>query len=174
MSDDGFLPQLAAIRQDANTCDRCPLRKHSKQPVIFRGSPHPKILFIGEAPGQQEDERGLPFVGPAGKELETKIAETGMATDDWAVINTVLHRPINNRYDLSYGVACRPYVDRLLTMLSPSKVVLLGRNAEELYRDRLRLPVRAILHPAAVFYSGENRTRWDSQWQALGPWLQEE
>ena len=78
-------------------CTRCPLHKSAIRRVIGKGSCNPKVFFIGEAPGKNENETGIPFYGRAGKKLDKMIEYMGLSEKDWMVTNTVKCHPPENR-----------------------------------------------------------------------------
>ncbi len=97
--------------------------------VIGRGSLNPKVAFIGEAPGAEEDKQGLPFVGRSGKLLDEWIAYLGLS-DEYYITNVVKNRPPNNRNPTTEEIAvCRPWLAKQLEVLNPEIVVCVGRFA---------------------------------------------
>jgi DNA polymerase len=118
-------------------CRACPLCEQRKQAVLGVGDLHPDWLFIGEGPGAEEDARGEPFVGQAGKLLDAILASLDIARGNRAYIaNAVKCRPPGNRTpEASEMAACRPYLERQIALLKPKIIVLLGKAA-----------VHAVLH----------------------------
>jgi DNA polymerase len=118
-------------------CRACPLCEQRKQAVLGVGDLHPDWLFIGEGPGAEEDARGEPFVGQAGKLLDAMLASLDIARGNRAYIaNAVKCRPPGNRTpEASEMAACRPYLERQIALLKPKIIVLLGKAA-----------VHAVLH----------------------------
>lgn len=160
----------------AATCTACPLHRTRTQVVLFRGSRRPRVLFVGEAPGAEEDRLGVPFVGRAGSRLDAAAADLGLAPDDWAVINLVKCRPPGNRFVRRSADRCRPFLDRQIELLDPAWIVTLGRHAlqaldpgappitEAAGKERSRDPRRLfpLLHPAAPLHDPRLRDRWAS------------
>ncbi len=168
---------LASINDKmAETCT-CPLKNSAKHVVPGTGSASAKILFIGEAPGQKEDETGEPFVGAAGKFLNEMLASVGLSRNDIYITNVVKYRPPNNRDPLPEEVAaCWSWLRAQVEFISPKLIVLLGRHALERFIPGKRISVEhgkafrrsvpdlgtytffALYHPAAALYNGGMRT----------------
>jgi DNA polymerase len=166
---------LEAVHAELGECTRCPLCEGRTQIVFGDGNPHADLLFIGEGPGEQEDLRGLPFVGRAG-ELLTRMIEKGLgiARSEVYICNIVKCRPPRNRTPLAKEVAaCRPFLDGQIDAVQPRVIVTLGKPASSLLlgRDiaitRVRgtwheyrgIPVMPTFHPAFVLrqYTEQNR-----------------
>lgn len=129
---------LEELRQSASTCTRCVLSQARTQAVFSDGNPEARIMLIGEGPGQQEDETGIPFVGRAGQ-LLTKILEAAGIDRkrDIYICNTVKCRPPQNRTpEPDEMAACRPYLDGQLHWVRPQLILLAGSSA---VRDILQL-----------------------------------
>ncbi|MBO5958694.1 MAG: uracil-DNA glycosylase [Lentisphaeria bacterium] len=109
-------------------CQNCPLCSTRKNIVFGDGNPHAEIMFIGEGPGESEDEQGLPFVGRAGELLTRMIGAMGF--DRWKdvyIANIVKCRPPGNRNpDEKEAKACLPYLERQIELIKPKVLVLLG------------------------------------------------
>ena len=121
-------PNLAArVAQ----CQVCPLGEHRKQAVLGVGDRDPDWLFIGEGPGAEEDIKGEPFVGQAGKLLDNMLGALGIARGRKVYIgNAVKCRPPGNRTpDAAEMAACRPWLERQVALLKPKVIVLLGKAA---------------------------------------------
>jgi DNA polymerase len=177
---------LAAVRSELGDCTRCDLCKGRKQIVFGDGDPNADLMFIGEGPGQREDETGLPFVGRAG-ELLTQMIEQGLQIPRSSVYicNIVKCRPPNNRNPLPDEVSrCRPFLDGQIAALKPKVIVSLGKPAASLLlgRDiaitRVRgtwqqyqgIPLMPTLHPAFILrqYTQEiRRLVWEDLKAAL-------
>ena len=123
-------PELAA---SSRTCVACPeLVEGRTQVVPGMAPPAADLLFVGEAPGAQEDAVGVPFVGRAGQLLDTLLAEVGLRRDRAAVANVLKCRPPANRKPRRAEVArCRPWLARQITLLNPALIVALGGTAAE-------------------------------------------
>lgn len=148
-----------------------PLAKQATQPVFGDGSPDSEIVFIGEAPGKQEDLQGRPFVGAAGKFLDEMLHMIGLDRGDIYITNIVKYRPPNNRDPLpDEKSAFLPYLQAQLDIIQPKIVVTLGRHSTNCflpdvqiskvhgqpkrYKGRVYLP---LYHPAAALYNGGMR-----------------
>jgi uracil-DNA glycosylase family 4 len=121
-------PDFAA---DVDGCTACELCRGRRKSVPGVGDPHAQWLFVGEAPGAEEDARGEPFVGQAGRLLDNMLAALGMQRGQNVYIANVLKcRPPNNRTPEPLEVeACRPYLDRQIALLEPRIIVALGKSA---------------------------------------------
>jgi DNA polymerase len=138
-----FVPatgDLAALAQAALGCQGCDLYEHASQTVFGEGAAGAAVVLIGEQPGDMEDRQGKPFVGPAGRLLDTALNEAGIHHDRAYLTNAVKHfrwkpapnggkRRIHQRPDLWHVSACRPWLDAEFARLSPRVVVTLGATA---------------------------------------------
>jgi uracil-DNA glycosylase family 4 len=162
--------------------DGCALSKTATNLVFADGSPSAPVVLIGEAPGSEEDRRGLPFVGPSGQLLDRMLASIGLSRADVFISNTVFWRPPGNRSPSSGEVAvCMPFVERMIELIDPAIVVALGGpaanalfgRAESIGRlrgrwltyqtPRLPRPVAgtALFHPAYLLRTpGQKRLAW--------------
>jgi len=162
-------PTLEAVRADALGCTRCALAETRTQVVFGVGDPDAALMFVGEGPGQNEDEQGIPFVGRAGGLLTRLIEGIGLTRDDVYIANVVKCRPPGNRDPLPPEIdACRPFLEAQLGFVAPRVVMTLGNFATKLLLDtkvgitKLRgqeFPFGAAvlvptLHPAAVLRGG--------------------
>ena len=164
---------LDDVRAKIITDEICPeLAAQATQLVMGDGDPDADIVFIGEAPGQKEDEQGLPFVGAAGKFLNEMLAEAGMERSDVYITNIVKYRPPNNRDpDPEEKRDFWPYLLRQLEIIQPKAVITLGRhsgmafipdlhisrdhgNARWVQYQGLRFLMIPLYHPAAALYNG--------------------
>ncbi len=175
---------LAEVRETARSCRACPLWEGNRQTVFGEGPTNADVMFIGEAPGAQEDEQGRPFVGPAGRLFDEALAAAGIDRGRVYVTNAVKHRPWKptrtgrrNRPPRQREIdACAMWLDRELETVQPRVVCCLGAVAARriLGRDfRLMeqrgawhdLPggMRAIatVHPSFVMLQ---RRRDDADW----------
>ncbi len=179
---EGPAPGLDEVRATLGDCHRCALCEGRSKIVFGDGNPAADLMFIGEGPGEQEDRRGLPFVGRAG-ELLTQMIEKGigLSRSEVYICNIVKCRPPRNRTPLPPEVsACRPFLDGQIRAVAPKVIVTLGKPAASLLLDRevaitrLRgtwqtyqgIPLMPTLHPAYVLrqYTPENRR---AVWQDL-------
>jgi uracil-DNA glycosylase family 4 len=179
---DGARPTLDEVRTHLGDCSRCDLCQGRQSIVFGDGNPDADLMFIGEGPGEQEDLRGLPFVGRAG-DLLTQMIEKGLEIprSEVYICNIVKCRPPRNRNPLPPEVsACRPFLDGQIRAVAPKVIVTLGKPAASLLLDRevaitrIRgtwqeyegIPLMPTLHPAYVLrqYTTENRR---AVWQDL-------
>ncbi|MCB9820575.1 uracil-DNA glycosylase [Candidatus Nomurabacteria bacterium] len=154
----------------------CELKKTANQAVKGHGNPKADIVFIGEAPGQKEDETGVPFVGSAGKFLDEMLSTIKLKREDIYITNIVKYRPPKNRDPLpEEKSACREWLYEELKSISPKLIVFLGRHSMNDFFPDLKIstahgklihkkfsdfPVEYFLplyHPAAALYNGSMR-----------------
>lgn len=123
-------PELNKICRDMADCQRCPLGKTRLNLVFGVGNPHAQIVFVGEAPGADEDEQGLPFVGRAGQLLTKIIEAMGIKRNDVYICNILKCRPPQNRNPLPEEIsACEPFLKQQLKTISPQVICALGTFA---------------------------------------------
>jgi uracil-DNA glycosylase len=121
---------LDEIRADLGDCQRCKLAGGRKTIVFGQGNPHAEVVFIGEGPGADEDEQGLPFVGRAGKLLNRMLQMVGIRREDVYICNVVKCRPPGNRTPERDEVeACSPFLYRQIEAIRPRLVCCLGAPA---------------------------------------------
>jgi len=129
---------MQKLAKEILKCEACHLRKTCTRPVPGEGSTRAKILFIGEAPGAQEDEVGRPFIGRSGQLLRQQIRFAGLDERIYYITNTVLCRPPENRTPkISEITSCWPWLAKTLTILKPKVIVTLGRPALQTMADKL-------------------------------------
>jgi DNA polymerase len=122
--------ELSRVAEEAAACRLCPLHKTRSRAVPGQGCGSPDIMFVGEAPGQEEDEQGLAFVGAAGQLLTRMIAAMGLAREEVFIGNILKCRPPGNRTPLPDEMrACMPYLKRQIAALKPRVIVALGGTA---------------------------------------------
>jgi DNA polymerase len=163
---------LKAVYEEARSCVRCPLHQTRTQVVFGSGNADAELMFIGEAPGAQEDRVGLPFVGQAGKLLEKLLGEIGLERGDVFIANVLKCRPPDNRDPHPNEIeACDDYLMKQVELIEPTVICTLGNFSTKLLRQDTtgisRLhgseEVRAIgprnvrlyplYHPAAALYT---------------------
>jgi uracil-DNA glycosylase family 4 len=124
--------RLAVIAEEVKGCTKCRLHAGRTQTVFARGNPDAPVVFIGEGPGYNEDQQGLPFVGAAGQLLDKMIAAMGLGPDEFYICNVVKCRPPENRTpNPDEAAACKSYLDAQLEIVAPRAIVALGRCAAE-------------------------------------------
>ena len=169
--------ELAALAGQAAACKSCRLCEKRRNVVFGTGNPAAELMFIGEGPGADEDAKGLPFVGPAGKLLDKIILAMEMKREDVYITNTVKCRPPGNRDPAADEVAaCRGFLERQIDLVAPKVIVALGRVAGQLLLEtdtslgRMRgkwydvrgVPTRVTYHPAALLRHQEwKRPTWE-------------
>lgn len=164
------LAQLKANIEQNNICPE--LAETATQLVMGHGNPDAKVVFIGEAPGKNEDLQGKPFVGAAGKFLDEMLAQAELKREDVYITNIVKYRPPDNRDPKpDEKRAFWPYLVRELTIIQPTIVVTLGRHSMEYFLPDAKitevhgqpkrvsfgnhkLVVMPLYHPAAALYNG--------------------
>ena len=122
---------LDALVDDIAGCTACALCKTRRMTVPGVGDPRAQWMFVGEAPGADEDSQGEPFVGAAGQLLDNMLVALGLArTENVYIANVLKCRPPNNRTpEPGEALACAPYLDRQIELISPRLIVALGRSA---------------------------------------------
>jgi len=171
------------VREEAKTSKACDLWKNATQTVFGEvGGAAPKVMFVGEQPGDQEDLSGKPFVGPAGKLLDKALEEAGIDRRKVYVTNAVKHfkweprgkRRIHKKPNAAEIGACRRWLDAELALIRPKVIVCLGATAAQalLGKDfrvtqhrgeRLQSPlapvVMATVHPSSILRAPDEETR---------------
>ena len=123
---------LAALERMVSTCTKCRLNEQRTRSVFGSGDPHAKIIFVGEAPGKQEDLQGEPFVGRAGQLLTKILASVGFTREEVYIANVLKCRPPDNRDPNEEEVrSCKPYLRRQIELLQPVLICALGRVAAQ-------------------------------------------
>ncbi len=167
------LDELNAYWKENSTCK---LKATATQAVFGDGSAESKIIFIGEAPGKNEDLQGIPFIGAAGKFLSEMLSKIGMKREDIYITNIVKYRPPNNRDpEPEEKKACSVWLYKEISIINPKLIIFLGRHSmndffpdgkiSELHGKLLvkkfaHIPVTNFLplyHPAAALYNGGMR-----------------
>ncbi len=144
---------LEKITQEILSCKKCLLYKSRQEAVPGEGNKKAEILFVGEAPGADEDRIGRPFVGNAGQFLSEMMRSIGFSRDKVYITNIVKCRPPGNRDPLPSEIkACIPYLKEQIKIIKPKLIVLLGRHALEIF-----LPGKKIssAHGQAFKYKGQ-------------------
>jgi DNA polymerase len=160
----------------------------SPNPVLGEGNPNAQVMFIGEAPGEQEDKQGRPFVGQAGKMLDELLKTIGLARTDVYISNVVKYRPPGNRDPTDEEkAACMPWLQLEIAAIRPAVIVPLGRHAlghffvkgsiSAMHGKPQKLTdnvtVFPIYHPAAALHNPGLRQALADDFLALGAFLKE-
>jgi DNA polymerase len=178
----GAAETLDDLRAALAEFDGCALKQTASSLVFGNGNPAASLMFIGEAPGAEEDRQGLPFVGPAGRLLDLMLGAIGLDRSAAYITNILPWRPPGNRSPTDAEIAaCLPFVERHIELVSPEILVLIGGTAaktllatrEGIMKLRGRwftyesvgmvrpVPARAILHPAYLLRSpAQKRETW--------------
>ncbi len=123
--------------KELSDCKKCRLSEHRTNVVVSDGDPHAGIMFIGEGPGREEDENGVPFVGAAGRLFNYLLEEAGLDRKDVYICNVVKCRPPQNRDPLpDEADACLPYLRAQIALVRPKVIVCLGRISARYVYDR--------------------------------------
>jgi uracil-DNA glycosylase len=163
---------LRAYAEETSSCTRCALSQGRTQVVFGSGSPSADLMFVGEAPGFHEDQQGVPFVGQAGKLLDSLLGGIGLTRADVFVANVLKCRPPGNRDPMPEEIAsCEPHLFRQIELIEPKLVATLGNFATKLlsgkpagitrvhgYEQEVTLGARTVTlfplyHPAAALYT---------------------
>jgi len=164
---------LKDVFAQARACTRCPELAATRKTVVFgAGNANADLMFVGEAPGASEDEQGVPFVGRAGKLLETLLGEIGLQRTDVFIANTLKCRPPGNRDPLPIEISnCQDYLLRQVELIEPTVICTLGNFSTKLLRGdptgitrlhgqpevivlgRRAVRLYPIFHPAAALYT---------------------
>lgn len=127
-----LLKQFDILKQEALKCSNCLLCKDRNKIVFSDGCENAPVMFIGEAPGQNEDNTGIPFIGRAGQLLRKFLFETGYTSNDFYIANTIKCRPPKNRKPTKEEKeACKHFLDKQIELLNPKVIVLVGATALE-------------------------------------------
>src|SRR3954470_12863434 len=134
MTADERREELKAVFQIAKDCTRCPQLAATRTTVVFgAGNADADLMFVGEAPGANEDKQGIPFVGQAGRMLETLLGEIGLARSDVYIANVLKCRPPGNRDPLPAEIeACEGYLFSQVELIQPNVICTLGNFATKL------------------------------------------
>jgi DNA polymerase len=125
--------RLVEVYREARDCTRCPLAATRTNVVFGNGNADADLMFVGEAPGAEEDRQGLPFVGRAGQLLDTLLAEIGMKREEVFVANVLKCRPPGNRDPQPVEIeSCRPYLEKQVELIQPKVIGTLGNFATKL------------------------------------------
>jgi uracil-DNA glycosylase family 4 len=125
--------RLVELFREVRGCERCPLHATRTQAVFGAGNANADLMFVGEAPGAQEDLQGIPFVGRAGKLLDELLAENGLAREDVFIANVLKSRPPANRDPQPEEIAaCEPYLFRQVELIEPTVICTLGNFSTKL------------------------------------------
>ncbi|MBS3139552.1 uracil-DNA glycosylase [Candidatus Woesearchaeota archaeon] len=164
-------PEFQQLKDEYRNCQRCQILVKNRTQVVFgAGNPQAEVLFIGEAPGANEDKEGLPFCGMSGKVLDSLLESINLSREDIFITNTILCRPPNNQPPAKDEVNnCHDRLKRLMAIMRPKVIVTIGNFATERILGRngvtslhgqvfehQGIKVVPVIHPANYLYSGRN------------------
>jgi len=183
--------KLDELAEEIFSCTCCPLYKKAKKAVPGEGNPDAEVMFIGEAPGFYEDQKGIPFCGAAGNFLDKLLSRIKLRRKDVFISNVVKHRPPGNRDPQPGEIeACEPFLDRQIEIINPKIIVTLGRFAMNKflpseYISRVHGQVRFVnfagkrrmiipmYHPAAGLRRGKIKEETERDFDRLKKILEE-
>lgn len=180
---------LETLQAQAMACHACPLADGRTNVVFGTGNPQARVLIVGEAPGKNEDLRGVPFVGAAGQYLNELLAYAGLRREDVYIANVLKCRPPGNRNPLPSEIeVCTPFLREQTRTIDPLFIVTLGNFATKfiLKTDRGitglhgklyqtgKFKVFPVFHPAAAIYDRRKRTDLEDDFATLGEYLLQE
>jgi uracil-DNA glycosylase len=188
--------KIDKLRAQIAACTRCHLHETRTHTVPGEGSLEASIMFIGEAPGQKEDELGQPFVGRAGAVLDKLLASIGLKREDIYICNILKCRPPENRNPLPEEIsACIGSLDLQIKLIDPAVIATLGKFATTYIFEKFQLPANNIsavagkvfkvesafgpktiiplFHPAVATYDGSKIERLLSDFKKLKPFIRE-
>jgi len=179
---------IEALAKETEICKKC------KNVVVGKGNPKAEILFVGEAPGRNEDEQGLPFVGAAGKNLDKLLAEVGLSLNDIYITNILKCRPPENRAPLPDEIrAHTPWLINQVKEMRPKVVCSLGNYATKFFLtglkvegmdeqpgitnvhgkvkiiefDGMKIKLIPLFHPAAIIYNQKLKVEWEKDMEIV-------
>ena len=161
--------KLKIIKQNVIECIKCDLCKTRTNSVPGKGNFHANVIFVGEAPGKNEDKQGEPFIGIAGKKLSAALKEAGISREDVYITNIVKCRPPKNRVPTTIErETCQEYLKQEISIIKPKIICILGNTAfnsllggSEIIKFRGKLVRKEdqlyflTIHPAATIYNQE-------------------
>ncbi len=189
---------LLAIKEEVIKCQKCGLYKTRILPVIGQGNHSARIMFIGEAPGANEDKTGVPFCGSAGKILNLLLASVGIKREDVYIANILKDRPPANREPAPEEIsACTPYLLRQIAIIEPKIIATLGNYATHFILEQFGVPdsrfgisqlrgrkfavqdpltqkpytIIPLYHPAAAIYNNQLLDNLKSDFKIIGEQL---
>lgn len=185
---------LKAVASEIVVCRKCGLSENRRNAVPGEGNPRTQVMFIGEAPGYWEDVKGRPFIGAAGKLLDTLLSVASLSRETVFICNVLKCRPPRNREPRKDEIeACTPHLDKQIQIIQPEIVVPLGNYSTAYILEKTGVPFFGItvshgefhdvsyknmqtaifptFHPAAALYSGKYRDLISQDFERLGIWI---
>ena len=190
------MDNIELFKETENKCKSAdlPLKENAKNLVFGKGNANAKILFVGEAPGRNEDEQGMPFVGAAGKNLDKLLNEVGLSLKDVYIANILKYRPLENRAPSVEEIKSHtPWLLKQIQVIKPRVVCSLGNYASKFFlangdvdkmdempgitsihgqvkeMDFLGMKIKLIplFHPAAIIYNRKLIVEWDKDMEIV-------
>ncbi|TSC93867.1 MAG: DNA polymerase bacteriophage-type [Candidatus Berkelbacteria bacterium Athens1014_28] len=177
------IKKLDELQKEVSGCGKCSLSKTRTQTVFGEGDPDSEIFFVGEAPGYNEDQQGIPFCGAAGKFLDQLLASIELDRNKVYIANTLKCRPPDNRDpEPEEKTACRDYLTQQVEIISPKIIITMGRHSTETYlpgiggitKTRAKLFRRPngrfyfpLYHPAAALHNGSLRRTLEDDFKKI-------
>jgi uracil-DNA glycosylase family 4 len=181
--------ELDAVDSEIKACVKCPLSKSRRNAVPGTGN-HSRMMLVGEAPGLSEDFEGKPFVGRAGKFLDTLLTKAGLSREQVFITNIVKCRPPRNREPRPIEIeTCTPYLERQIRIIQPELIITLGHHSTCYFFSKAGLPFTTItkthgktykalflgvsttifptFHPASELYSPKYKTALEQDFEVL-------
>lgn len=184
---------LEELRTALGSFEGCPLKKSATQLVFADGTPGSDIMFIGEAPGREEDRQGKPFVGRSGQLLDRMLAGLGLSREETYISNIVPWRPpLNRKPELSEIEVCLPFLLRHIELAAPKVIMTLGGTATnhllgqsggimslrgrwfEIRAGKLTVPVMPTFHPAYLLRTPAQKRKAWQDFLTVKLWLEEQ
>ncbi len=182
--------KMEELEQEIRNCKKCSLYKNANKAVPGSGDYSAEIMFVGEAPGKNEDKEGKPFVGRAGKILDELLENIGLERKEVFISNIVKHRPPENRDPTNKEIkACVPYLDKQIDKIKPKVLAPLGRFAMEYILSKYEISygkisedhgtthkvntlfgtmeIIPLYHPAVVLYQRSMKEKLDKDFEKL-------
>jgi len=186
--------ELQKVEKEASEDRSLLLRETAKNLVFGKGNPNAKIMFVGEAPGRQEDEQGFPFVGIAGKNLDKLLGKVGLSLESVYIANILKYRPPENRNPNSEEIKTHiPYLLKQISIIKPEVVCSLGNYATKFFLSEgnvdlmdkqpgitsihgkakvvkiqdVRFKLIPLFHPAAIIYKRDLAPLWEKDMEIV-------
>jgi len=186
--------ELQKVEREASEDKSLPLRETAKNLVFGKGNPNAKIMFVGEAPGRQEDEQGFPFVGIAGKNLDKLLGKVGLSLEGVYIANILKYRPPENRNPNPEEIKTHiPYLLKQISIIKPEVVCSLGNYATKFFLSEgnvdlmdkqpgitsihgkakvvkiqdVRFKLIPLFHPAAIIYKRDLAPLWEKDMEIV-------
>jgi len=166
------MEKFAKLTEEIKKCDKCPLRAGCTQVVPGDGSPQAELMFVGEGPGEKEDQQGIPFCGAAGKFLDELLSSINLPRQQVYITNIVKCRPPGNRDPQEDEInICKDWLEKQIEEMKPKIIATLGRYSMnfflpdfkisqchgQIFRSKTGRIYLPLYHPAVALYNGSMR-----------------